>query len=258
VPARLTAALSAFQEQAAALVEWLADLPADAFAAPSVIEGWDLHALLGHVVLVARGLAGRIRDVTTEPAVPVAEYVRRYRPAADAIAEHTAEAAAGGSAKDLLDELRDLPAALAAVQEVPPRTVILGGRGPTTAQDWVATRLVEIVVHADDFSRSLPDREPVPLRRTALAAACRTLAEILAAQAPGRSVELRVPPFVAVQVVAGPRHTRGTPPNVVETDPLTWLRLATGRARFTDAVRSGTVRASGTRADLSGQLPVLS
>jgi hypothetical protein len=84
------------------------------------------------------------------------------------------------------------------------------------------------------------------------------LAEILAAQAPGRSVEVRVPPLVAVQAIDGPRHTRGTPPNVVETDPLTWLRLATGRLAFADAVATGTVRASGARADLTRYLPVLS
>ena len=61
-----------------------------------------------------------------------------------------------------------------------------------------------------------------------------------------------MPPFVAVQAVAGPRHTRGTPPNVVETDPLTWFRLATGRQQFADAVAAGPVRASGDRADLDG------
>jgi hypothetical protein len=94
------------------------------------------------------------------------------------------------------------------------------------------------------------------MRRAALAAAVRWLAGQLVARAPGRSVEVRVPPFVAVQAVPGPRHTRGTPPNVVETDPLTWLRLATGRLAFADAVRDGTVRASGTRADLSAHLPV--
>ena len=83
-------------------------------------------------------------------------------------------------------------------------------------------------MHGDDLSRSLPDRDPSPCPAPALAIAVRTLAEILAAQAPGRSVEVRVPPFVAVQAVAGPRHTRGTPPNVVETDPLTWLRSPPG------------------------------
>jgi Bacterial SCP ortholog len=98
----------------------------------------------------------------------------------------------------------------------------------------------------------------VPLRRAALATATRTLAEILAAQAPGRSVEVRVPPFVAVQAIPGPRHTRGTPPNVVETDPVTWIRLATGRLTFPDALATGRVQASGTRADLTDHLPLLS
>ena len=85
----------------------------------------------------------------------------------------------------------------------------------------------------------------------------RTLAQMLAANAPGRSVEVRIPPFVAVQAVAGPRHTRGTPPNVVETDATTWLRLATGRGSFADALRSGAVNATGPRSDLSDQLPLL-
>jgi hypothetical protein len=75
-------------------------------------------------------------------------------------------------------------------------------------------------------------------------------------QAPGRSVEVRVPPVAAVQCVAGPRHTRGTPPNVVETDPVTWFRLATGRISWDEAVDSGTVRASGPRTGLGQYLPV--
>jgi hypothetical protein len=85
----------------------------------------------------------------------------------------------------------------------------------------------------------------------------RQLARALAELAPGRSVELRVPPHVAVQCVAGPRHTRGTPPNVVEVDPGAFLDLALGRRTWADAVHSGLVRASGERADLSAWLPLL-
>jgi hypothetical protein len=92
--------------------------------------------------------------------------------------------------------------------------------------------------------------------RAVLGAAVKTSARWLAQQAPGRSVELRVPPFVAVQIVPGPRHTRGTPPNVVETDPATWLRLATGALSWADAVGEGKVSASGNRADLSAHLPL--
>jgi Bacterial SCP ortholog len=92
--------------------------------------------------------------------------------------------------------------------------------------------------------------------RAVLGAAVKTSARWLAQQVPGRSVELRVPPFVAVQCVPGPRHTRGTPPNVVETDPATWLRLATGALCWADAVGEGRVSASGNRADLSPHLPL--
>jgi hypothetical protein len=92
--------------------------------------------------------------------------------------------------------------------------------------------------------------------RAVVGAAVKTSARWLAQQVPGRSVELRVPPHVAVQFVEGPRHTRGTPPNVVETDAATWLRLATGRTSWAEAVESGTVSASGNRADLAGHLPL--
>jgi hypothetical protein len=92
--------------------------------------------------------------------------------------------------------------------------------------------------------------------RPVLGAAVRTSTRWLAQQAPGRSVELRVPPHVAVQLVPGPRHTRGTPPNVVETDAATWLRLATGELTWSEAVASGRVTASGNRADLSEHLPL--
>jgi hypothetical protein len=86
--------------------------------------------------------------------------------------------------------------------------------------------------------------------------AVRVLLAELAHRAPGRSVEVRVPPFGAVQCVPGPRHTRGTPPNVVETDALTWLLVATGRLPWSDAVASGRISASGIRTDLSGYLPL--
>lgn len=92
--------------------------------------------------------------------------------------------------------------------------------------------------------------------RAVLGAAVKTTARWLAQQVPGRSVELRVPPHVAVQCVPGPRHTRGTPPNVIETDAGTWLRLAAGLQTWPDAVAAGRVSASGNRADLSAHLPL--
>src|SRR6476646_6109560 len=100
------------------------------------------------------------------------------------------------------------------------------------------------------------DTRPPP-DRTALATAVRLTARTLAALAPGASVEVRIPPFAAVQCVSGPRHTRGTPPNVVETDPRTWLELATGRLTWTAALAQGRVAASGSRADVSEWLPLI-
>jgi len=92
--------------------------------------------------------------------------------------------------------------------------------------------------------------------RDATATAVRYLLQLLAEQADGNTVEIRVPPFGAVQAVQGPRHTRGTPPNVIETDAETWLALATGSVAWAEAVAAGRVAASGSRADLSDYLPI--
>ncbi|MEU7900573.1 sterol carrier family protein [Nonomuraea sp. NPDC049152] len=86
--------------------------------------------------------------------------------------------------------------------------------------------------------------------------AVRHLLDRLVEKAPGRTVEVRVPPYAAVQCVEGPRHTRGTPPNVIETDPRTWLQLAVGHITWSEAMAKGAVLASGARADLSDYLPV--
>ena len=102
-----------------------------------------------------------------------------------------------------------------------------------------------------DDTRAAPSRAD-------LATAVRLTARTLAAEAPGASVEVRIPPFVAVQCIAGPRHTRGTPPNVVETDPRTWLLLATGLLQVPDATTTGALRLSGSRAgEIAAWLPIV-
>ncbi|HWH26686.1 MAG TPA: sterol carrier family protein [Pseudolysinimonas sp.] len=88
------------------------------------------------------------------------------------------------------------------------------------------------------------------------ATASRYLLQLLEEKAPGNTLEVRVPPFGAAQVVQGPRHTRGTPPNVVEMDAATWVALATGSLAWADALAAGRVAASGTRADLGPYLPL--
>ncbi|KQO61473.1 sterol carrier family protein [Curtobacterium sp. Leaf261] len=92
--------------------------------------------------------------------------------------------------------------------------------------------------------------------RATTATTVRFLLQSLAAAVPGNSVEVRVPPFGAVQAVPGPRHTRGTPPNVVEMDARTWIALATATLTWPEAVAAARVIASGSRADLTDHLPV--
>lgn len=82
-----------------------------------------------------------------------------------------------------------------------------------------------------------------------------TLAELVK-RAPGRAIEVRIPPYAAIQCGDGPTHTRGTPPNVIEMDAATWLSLASGEVAWNDAMDSGAISASGARADLSEYLPI--
>jgi hypothetical protein len=102
-----------------------------------------------------------------------------------------------------------------------------------------------------------PDGGAPDVARDDLRDASRFLLEELALRAPGRSVEVRVPPYGAVQCVEGPRHTRGTPPAVVEMAARTWLDVGAGRLGWADAVSNGLVQASGERADLSPFLPLV-
>ncbi|MCU1566407.1 MAG: hypothetical protein JWQ56_1344 [Pseudarthrobacter sp.] len=101
-----------------------------------------------------------------------------------------------------------------------------------------------------------PSSDVPPVARAVLATAVRYTLEEVTARAPGNSVEVRVPPFGVTQCVEGPRHTRGTPPNVIECDAATWLAMATGQLDWAEAVAAGRVAASGLRADLSALLPL--
>lgn len=120
--------------------------------------------------------------------------------------------------------------------------------GPVT-MGAVGAGLVGAVAEAIDAGQ-----EPV---RDALRGAVAYTLHLLEERAPGRSVEIRVPPFAAIQAIPGPRHTRGTPPNVIETDPVTWIWLAAGRLSWAQACHLGRVTASGPRAELGAHLPLL-
>lgn len=108
---------------------------------------------------------------------------------------------------------------------------------------------LEVEAASERLSAGTPDKGDVRLL-------VKHYLALLEEKAPGHSVEVRVPPYAAVQVVAGVRHTRGTPPAVVETDGETWIALATGSLAWVDALTDARVVASGERTDLSVHLPL--
>jgi uncharacterized protein (TIGR03083 family) len=234
-------------------------LPDEAYALPSGLPGWDVRLLVAHIVRQVDALpvllaqpepapGGRLTglDAWTQGTGPIADRLDAgTRTSAEEMGDDPV--AAIEAAADRLTGLRE--------EALRPGRLLAEPFGGMRALDFTVTRLVELVVHSDDLARAT-GRE-VPLERQAVAAVVRVLADALAAKAPGNSVEVRVPPFAAVQCVEGPRHTRGTPPNVVETDPLTWIRLATGRTGWSQARESAAVAASGERADLAPYLPVM-
>lgn len=253
----------ALLEQSGTVLGWLQGLAPEAFERPTVLPGWTVRELTGHLLLVHTGLAQSLNQPATGPALEIHEFVKRYRRDVEMITAATLEASAGLTGAEVVAQLESAIDDLANKLQggARPSQVITTRRGPTTIEDYLATRIVELVVHTDDLNRSLPQIPPAQLHRSALARCTRTLAGVLAGQHPGRSIEVRVPPYAAVQCAIGdpgPTHTRGTPPNIVETDPVSFLRLTTGRIGWADAVAAGTVYASGLRANLSPVLPLLS
>jgi uncharacterized protein (TIGR03083 family) len=240
-------------------------------AAPTRLGDWRVRELVAHLGSVFDSVSLNIgADAGPgEPLTPT-DWVAATRTAAPAIASCAEQQAAqqaggefGGGAGEVaaaLDRAVDRAlAVLAEAGEYAPGLLIPTRFGPMVLSDYLVTRLLETVVHGDDLADALGT--VVPHDRQALAATTRLLADAFAAQAPGGAVELRIPPFAVVQCVAGPRHTRGTPPNVVETAPLPWIRLATGRRTWAQATGQDAdvaeLTASGERSDLSSLLPVM-
>lgn len=229
----------ALRAQWAALVDTFATLDP---RGPTACAGWTVADLQTHVAQTASSLAQAARTPVSGAADGGLDAWARRLPA---LAAQLNEAAT--SQREELGPA--VQQTLSVLSTADPDTVIQQATGRHRFLDACLFRLVEAVVHGLDV-----DCEP---DRTALKLVTRELARTLASRHPGKSVEVRVPPYVAVQCLTGPRHTRGTPPNVVETDALTFVRLACGRTCWPDAVRSGVLRASGERSDLSAVLPLL-
>ncbi|GAA3852633.1 sterol carrier family protein [Streptomyces sedi] len=235
------------------------ELPDGQLTRPSGLAGWDVRVLLAHLAeemdALPRLLA-RPAPTAARAEVDLDRWVLGTRDLAADLDRDSREAA--GRQDDHRAAIDGAAEELDAVVETGVREDLLVPHrfGAMRALDFTVTRVVELVVHSDDLTRATGT--PVRLDRQALAITVRVLADALAAKAPGASTEVRVPPFAAVQCLAGPRHTRGTPPNVVESDPITWLRLATGRTDWAAATATGRLRASGERAAvLADELPVL-
>lgn len=251
---------AAYDAQHRLLVAWLAALPGSLWHRPSALAAWTVRHLAFHTTEVPGSLTRALADgpVRAKP-LTVAQYTAAWAPAAREIAQRETSGAAGLVKKDILDRHDTEHAAMSrALDAVTGDPTIPARRGPIRLSDFLATRVNELVVHSRDLSASLPDRDPVPLDRDALGISVRLLLGVLAERVPGRSVEVRVPPYGVVQCVEGPRHTRGTPPNEVEVEPLAWVEVATGRLSWSAVLAEARARASGERADLSAYLPVLS
>lgn len=212
--------------------------------APSRIPHWTLADLERHVSQTAQSL-GRL--AAGPPAEGAVTGLRAWAAALVGIRGQLAQRLAEPTPP--LAETMSLT--LEALDGADPNKPVRQLTGTHSLADATLFRLIEAVVHALD----LPD-PPTP-DRTAQRIVVRALAELLAERAPGRSVEVRIPPVAAVQMIEGPRHTRGTPPGVVETDPATFLRLVTGRLTWAEATDHALLTASGERTDLSEHLPLV-
>ena len=248
---------AALRAQAEAIRTVVGGLDDAQLALPTRLDSWTVRELVAHLATALDALPRFLAASDDgQPVTTIADWASGTAGAADAVGEDALErAAAGGDVRQALAQaVEEARAVLDA--DHGPATRVTHRRGAMLLDDYLVTRLVETVVHADDLADAI-QMDAFPHDRHALASACRVLADALAMKAPGGAVELRIPPFAVVQCVEGPRHTRGTPPNVVETTPLPWIRLATGRLTWANALDVAELTASGERSDLSSLLPVM-
>lgn len=243
---------AAYLDQWSLTREWCDEI--DDWTTPSAVEGWSVRDLVAHLALVADSVRAAADVVTDDPPLRLGDYLATYADGAASIDRRTREI--GASAGLLFSLDATATQAETAIASVAGNPVVAARRGPIRWVDFLRTRCIELTVHSDDLARSVVGEGP-PQSRPCLQASTRALADVLGWRARGNSVEVRVPPFAAVQCVPGPRHTRGTPPAVVEMDPLTFCRLAAGRISWDAAAASGALRTSGLRTDLSPYLPLL-
>ncbi len=245
--------------------------PAD-FALPPIHPGWDVRLLCAGALWRLTEVGAQLHRPSATRPVTLERYAahqrsrggRRHDRALDTAGHDPAALLAG----QLVAVIEDVVAGLLD-GDLPP--LVDTGAGQLSLLDFLRAHVVEIALFHDDLARTLQqDGRDVPAQPTdAMATTVRTLADILAARAPGKAIEVRIPPYAAVQIgdparaTAGvapapePAHTRGTPPAIIETDATTFLRVMSGRLDWAGAVAGHAISASGLRTDLSPLLPLV-
>lgn len=243
----------------------------DDYAVATPVPGWDVRLLVGFALW-------RLTEVSLQlqrPSVTRPVSLNQYAAHALATAQRRrgqALAVAGQDSGPRLGEqlvARGEDLVIYLTEEALPPLVDTGA-GQLSLLDFLRVHVLEIVLASDDLAGALETRGRDVARQgqAATATAVRTLADLLAARAPGQAIEVRVPPYAAVQIgdptaetgsllSPTPTHTRGTPPAVIETDATTFLRVMSGRVTWQEALRDHAVAASGLRADLSPLLPLV-
>ncbi|HWL35977.1 MAG TPA: sterol carrier family protein [Frankiaceae bacterium] len=260
MPVRLPAgadALAGVTAQYALVSETVAALSDEAFALPTRLGTWTVAELVAHLAstldAVPRALA---KPAPAEPEADMLTYLGAMRAVSDAVAQRAVDNAAGVAPADLRARVA---AAVTATEEAldgaDPARLVLVRLGAVPLGDFLVTRCVEGVVHGLDLAAATGT--PWPPDPTALKVVVRAFAALLEQVAPGRALEVRVPGHVAVQCLGGPRHTRGTPPNLAEADPVAFVEVSAGRLSWVNAIARGQIRASGKRSDLTEHLPLI-
>lgn len=250
------AAVGLYDDQARLLREWLSRLTPPEFGAEAA--GGTVRHLLGQLLTLHQEVEAALEQPTNARPQPAGVLLRRWNSAA--ASRRAAQSCGSDTGAELVTEFSHASVGFASRVDGAP-TQVGTPSGPVRSVDLVREALTAVVVITDDLNGAVPRLVPIRVTDDAVATAVRTVAQVLRQDHPGSSVEVRVPPWAAVQCSfddQGPSHTRGTPPNVVETDPWTFLRLAAGRIDWASAVASGAISASGSRADLSQVLPLAS
>lgn len=250
---------AAGQTQLVTAVAWLRTLDPRDGERPSIRRGTTVADIIRHMLLDLTEITQTLNRPTTARPATLATHLRARRSAAPHMQQLTRSTLGLEQMPDLIRQLDRLTDDVEDILSDQLPETVDSLYAPVRPTDYLRAVCIELVGHCVDLSAAVPEHESLEIHEPALTEAVRGLAQVIASQHPGRSIELRIPPAAAVQIGdggPGPTHTRGTPPSVVETDPLTLLKLCTDRVSWQEALVANLVSASGAHADLSDVFPL--